>query len=433
MANELAHWGKCGMVKEMEQIIEGPPWDEGVQMLQFAPLTESVVVDVAVIGGGITGITAAYLLAQAGRTVALLERDRLVHGATGLTTAFLTQYIDTDLAELISLFGVEKARAVVRSHGAAIDQVEQVVKEENIACEFTRCSHFVYAVTPAETQSLQEERRAAAQLGLNMVFHDDAHLPWARGGYVVLDHQAKFHPRQYLAALVQRLSQQGGQIFEQTEVVKLSTDTGATVRLETRAGEVRANHVVVATHMPFDKKLYFKKGLYTTYVYEVQIPYGKLAEGIYEDTRTPYTYFRVDPQETHDRLILGGADHRAQIPISPEKNFRALDEQLAAILPDVSSLIVRRWRGPIVEPVDGLAFIGPLHNKQIVYATGFSGNGMTYGTMAAQIATDVILDRVNEWAQVYAATRVPGVRELTAKGRDYIQEFIGGAVKNTLR
>lgn len=416
----------------MPSILQGPVWDEGVSLPDFGSLEKDEAVDVAVIGGGLTGITAAYLLSQAGYTVAVIEKDRLARGATGVTTAFLTQYIDTNIAELIPMFGTQKTQDILDSHASAIDLVEHIVAEENIQCEFMRCPHYIYANSEKSDRELREEQQAAAKVGLNLDLREDNAWPLRYSQYLTLPEQAKFHPLRYLAGLVHLLKERGVHIYEQTEATDIQvTEDGPVVVAS--AHEVRAKHVIVATYAPFNKKLFFKKAFYTSYVVQAELPSGSMPEAIYEDMYNPYHYFRIDRLKNRDRMIFGGADHRSDVPVDAEKNFRALEKYMHVAFADVPYKIVRRWSGPIVEPVDGLAFIGPLEQENVLYATGFSGTGMTYATIAAKLVTDLIRGQENPWLELYDARRQPTVKQLAYKGYDYSQELLGGAVKNMVR
>lgn len=407
---------------------ESSTWKEGAQIPHFPSLHEDISVDVAIVGGGITGITTAYLLSKVGFTVALLEKDRLTKGATILTTAFLTQYIDTDAGDLIKMFGEREARTILSSHAEAIDQVEKIVREESIACEFERCSNYVYAHNEKEIDLLKEELETAKKMGVPMQFHQDDRLGFENVGYLELLNQAKFHPLQYLAHLVTLLQKQGVQIFEHTEVQNIQH--GDIVTLTTTTRSVTAKHVVVATYFPFDRELYFKKASYDTYVLEVSLPKSALAEGTYENTRSPYHYFRVDRQGENDRMIIGGEDHRSDIPVNDEKSFQALENFTKQLLGSIPHTITKRWMGPICESIDGLAWIGAHGHDNVFYATGFSGNGMTYSMIAALMITDAIRGKENPWKDIYRPDRTPTLRQLAVKGRDYTLELIGGAVKN---
>lgn len=408
-----------------------PTWDEGVSFPRFPSLSKPLQADTIIVGGGLTGVLTAYFLAQAGQQVVLLEKDRLGFGATGLTTAFLTYSIDTNLADVVHMFGALRAKQIIASHAHAIDIIEAIVEKEKIECEFTRCPNYLYANSESDRQALRAEHAAAHALGLSWEFtHDDA-LHFKNQGYLTMSKQGKFHPRKFLAALTQRLTQRGVQIFEETNVTNLRP--GRPIILDTAGLKVEADQVVVATYAPFDKKLFFKKAFYTSYVLEAHIPPRTLPEGMYEDMHNPYHYMRIDRQADHDRLIIGGEDHRADVPVPAEKNFSALEEYLKTMLSNVPYALQRRWQGPIIETVDGLAYIGRLTTKDVYYATGFSGNGMTYGAIAAEIIFDHISKKENPWAALYRADRVPKLTHLMQKGKDYTGEMVGGALRNILR
>lgn len=415
--------------KATTKLPESASWDEGVAVPEFAPLAQALEVDVAIIGGGLTGITAAYLLSEAGVSVAVFEKDRLGFGATGATTAFLTQYIDTAVQDLLTVFGRERTQAIFGSHREAITRVEQIIQREHIECECRRCPLYVYADSEKDWAHLQSEAAAGESVGMPSELRQDGTLPFENFGYLETAHQAKFHPRKYLAALVPILQQRGVRMYEETEIEKL--EEGSPVVLHTSRQKIRARHVLVATYAPLNRKLFFKKAHYTSYVYEATLPPGVLPEGIYEDTADPYHYFRVDRLPSHDRLIVGGEDHRSDFPIGPEKNFQALEAFIHKTFSNIPYTLTRRWKGPILETVDGLAYIGPVDEKNIFYATGFSGNGMTYSLIAAQAFADFVLGRENVWLTLYDAKRLPALRSLMHKGRDYSKIMLGGAIKNT--
>jgi glycine/D-amino acid oxidase-like deaminating enzyme len=411
-------------------IKSSPPWDEGVPVTHFPPLAESIEADVVIIGGGITGLTAAYLLSHSKLKIVLIEKDRLAYGATGLTTAFLTSYLDTHLRDLIGMYGEKTTKAIIKSHAAAIDRVENIVQQEKLECEFKRCSNYVYATSASAYKDLHAEKRAADKLGIKMRWGKSAQLPFPQSGYLELPQQAKFHPKKYLAGLVTILQQRGVHIYEKTEARSLQ-ENGKVV-VDTPRGRVVSPKALVATYAPFNKKLFFKKAFYTSYVFELAVPRQALPEGIYEDTENPYHYFRVDRGKERDRVIFGGEDHRSDIPVKSSKNFAGLKKHLAETFSSVPYTLIRQWQGPIIEPVDGLAFIGPAGSSTTMYATGFSGNGMTYATIAALMFANMVQGKKHQGSRLYDAARIPTFRSLLYKGRDYTQELIGGAVRNTI-
>lgn len=407
-------------------------WQHDVNLGTFPTLTGAIEADVAVVGGGITGMTTAYMLSKAGYSVVVLEQESLANGATGMTTAFLTQYLDTDLIELIRIVGKERAKAMLDSHQGAISILEDIVRQEEIDCEFTRCTNYICATHERSASSLEDEAGKGRELGLSMKYVDESNLSFTRLPYIEHADQGKFHPLKYLLGLIPVLSMRGVRMFEHSEAEDIQKQDDHYV-VTTPQGNIRARHVVMGTYAPFNKELYFKKAFYTSYVLELHTKSGVLPEAIYQDDENPYHYFRVDPMGEYDRIVLGGEDHRSDIPVDADKNYQSLREYAEELLEGNAYTTVRQWSGPIVEPVDGLAFIGPHEDPNIYYATGFSGNGMTYSVIAADIITSLIQDEGHPWAELYWADRKPSMTSLAVKGKDYSQELIGGAVKNTFK
>lgn len=404
------------------------PWSD-VVLPSFAAQSDPLEVEVAIVGGGIAGLTCAYVLAKAGIQVAVIEKDCIAQGATGLTTAFLTQYIDTIMSELIPMFGQESARTISSAHLQAINDIESIIRQENIDCDFERCPIYVYANSEKENKTLQQEIEAGEKLGLSLKFQQDNKLGFPNAGYMAFEQQAKFHPLKYIAGLLEVLQSYRVQIFEHTEVTDI--ERGDTVVLTTSASRVSARNVIIATYVPLERELFFKKAVYVTYVLELSIPHGIMSHAIYEDILDPYHYMRVDHMGDQDSLILGGEDHRSDIPVPDENCFYALEEYAKHILSNIPYKITKRWQGPIIESIDGLAWIGPHKDENIFYATGFSGNGMTYSMIAAHIISDAILGKINPQAHLYRTDRIPTMKQLAHKGKDYTSELIHGAIKDS--
>jgi glycine/D-amino acid oxidase-like deaminating enzyme len=293
-----------------------------------------------------------------------------------------------------------------------------------------RCPSYHYSLKP-NNESLRQEYAALASLGRNVTFDGDD-LPFEHFGYIKLGRQAKLHPLKYLAALAQATHQKGVGIFEETPVSALHR-RGTTLVLETPIGSIEAKWVLMATHYPLPpqpSQLFFKKAAYLTYVIAADVPKNTLPEALYEDTENPYHYLRVDHGQEKDRLLLGGEDHRMDIPVSEEKCFASLKQHLQELLPNTEHTITRQWKSRIVEPGDGLAFLGPLDDDRIFYATGHSGNGLTYAVIAAELFRDFVLGRSNPLQKIYAADRALNPKAYLQSAEHYLGEFVGGAVKN---
>jgi glycine/D-amino acid oxidase-like deaminating enzyme len=307
------------------------------------------------------------------------------------------------------------------------------VQSENIECDFTRCSNYIYANTKKEFDEFDEEADAAGELGLDAWLEKDGtKLCFKNHGYIEIRNQAKFHPLKFIVKLAEKLSERGVAIFEKTEATEiLDRDFGYAVRA--LGHSIQSRYVVCATYHPFKQpaRLFFKKGMYKSYVLEAHTEW-KIPEGTYEDTDNPYHYFRVDKNgQGGYRIIIGGEDHREDVPVDQDRNFNALNAYLESIIPKDSIAIRRSWTGPILEPVDGLAYIGKKEDKKnIFYAFAFSGNGMTYSAIAAGLLTDMITDKTNELERHYKTKRLPHMRAFITKGKDYTEELVRGALKN---
>jgi glycine/D-amino acid oxidase-like deaminating enzyme len=408
-------------------------WTEGIKKTQFQKLKSSLSCDVVIIGGGLVGIQSAYFLSKAGKKVIVLEKNTLGSDATQHTTAFITFSLDTSAKDLVSMFGKSDSRKIYESGKNAINNIEKVIREENIDCDFMRCSNYTYSSSEDEFKNLSKEATVIKELGFDVSLgKKDLGIP--QKGYLELKNQAKFHPLKYLYAVAEAAKKNGTQIFEHTEATKI-TRKGNVINVETKDGQtIKAGHVINATYDPLGNpvKTLFKKGMYVSYVFEIEIPSGLIKEGTYEDMENPYHYFRVDKAVGKDRMIFGGADHRSELKMDPKKNYKALREYLDKLLPRIKYEVTKKWIGPILEPSDGLPLIGEYKTRSLV-ATAFSGNGMIYSMIAASMFNDLILGRKNLYTKIYDPKRIPSAKQLLKKGLNYGEEFFKGAVKNAFK
>ena len=411
-------------------------WND-IEGLDALPrLNKNVVCDVCVVGGGIAGTTAAYLLAKAGKNVVVLEQHSLATSVTAYTTAFITSVIDTNFSDVERMFGRSGVRQVVQSSEDAIDMIEQIVKREHIDCEFMRVEHYSIARSEKGLKAFREDQELLQSLGYGARMVPPDHLPFANKGAMEMQRQAKFHPLKYLLALRRKAMELGASWHEHTEAVRMDGGAfgeGVTIRTNTEH-VIRCDQVVVATYNPFEQPWWyiFKKGMYYSDILELSIPKGILPEMIAEDDENPYNYFRVDRGEEKDRLIVGGADHRKQIPIPEPKAFGNIESFAREILGGAPYEIVRKWRGPILEQTDGLPLIGRYSRRypNRFVATGFSGNGMTYGTLSGMIITDLITGKDNPYEMLYRPYRPLSGTDVFIKGRDYLEEMVRGIYQN---
>lgn len=390
-------------------------WTVTTPPRDFPPLSGDLDVDVAIIGGGITGLTAAWLLKRAGKKVAVLEMHRILSGQTGQTTAHLTELLDTPYTTLTKDFGEKGAHLAASSSRAAIEQIASLVESLGIDCGFTRAPAYRYAENERELRDLLLEVAAAKQAGLLATFTKEVPLPFPVKGAMRVEDQALFHPREYLLGLADRIPGDGCHLFENTKVVDIHD--GTPCRVVTERGTVTARAVVEATTTPLNRVAMHTK-LYPYRTYAVAAPLdGPLEPGQYFDSRDPYHYIRTQLVDGVPYVIVGGEDHKVGSEEDTEARFTALEAYTRDRFP--VKRITHRWSGQVIEPADGLPYIGKNVGSRHVYvATGFSGTGMTFGTLAGMVLTDLILGNENPYAALYDAGRV----KPKAGARDFIQE-----------
>ena len=399
-----------------------PYWSDSTSFPTFAKIDRDVDVDVVIVGGGITGLTTAYLLASAGKSVAVLERGRCAEIDSGHTTAHLTMVTDARLNELAGKFGVSHAQAVWDAGRAAIHQIEHIVDDHDIDCFFEVLDGYLHL--PAgerdakHSDSLREDARLARECGFDAEFIEE--VPLAGGPGVRFADQARFHPRKYLAGLARAVQAKGGEIFEHSAAEEFLTDP---LSIKANGRRLRCKDIVIATHNPtagiasrtsadlFQTKL----ALYTSYVVAGRATRDTVPDALFWDTADPYHYLRTQPQRDHQLIIFGGEDHKTGQVSDTNACFARLERKLFELLPGIA--LSHRWSGQVIETHDGLPYIGAMTDHQYA-ATGFGGNGMTFGTLAGIMIADAIRGRQNPWADLFD----PGRKAIRRGLWDYIKE-----------
>lgn len=375
-----------------------------------ARLRENIRTELCIIGAGIAGLSTAYLLGREGRSVVVLDDGLIGGGMTGRTTAHLTNAYDDRYVEIERLHGAEPARLTADSHTAAINKISEIVTREKIDCDFEWVDGFLFAAAPDHVDLLDDELAAAHRAGLTAV-EKVARAPlesFDTGVALRFPRQAQFHPLNYLECLTRAIMRDGGRLFSQTHATTIEGGAGAHV--ETSHGPVVSCEViVVATNTPVNDRvaIHTKQAPYVTYVIGVRVPKDSITRALYWDTGDPYHYVRLQREDEHDILIVGGEDHKTGQEDDGAERFGRLEQWTRERFPQLLE-VKYRWSGQVMEPVDGLAFIGrnPGDEDNVYIATGDSGQGMTHGTIAGMLLTDLIQGRTNKWEDVYSPSRL---------------------------
>lgn len=394
-------------------------WIATAKIPAFEPLQGEVSVDVAIVGAGISGITAAFLLKEAGKRVAVLENRRVARGETGRTTAHLTEAIDARYPTLKRDFGEEGARLAASASRDAIDLIERLAGTLSIDCGFRRVPGFLYSERAKDREMLADEAREAAAAGVRCSYVESAPLPFSTAGAVRYENQAQFHPAVYLGAVAARIPGNGSHLFEQTQVLRVTE--GEPCVVETTRGRVTARDVIVAANVPSNNKFFIhtKIAAYRSYAIAARVSPELIPAGLYWDTDDPYHYTRTHTIDGEEYIIIGGEDHKTGTEERTEGRYEAL-QRYAREKFGVSD-VAFEWSGQIIEPVDGLPFIGRNSlSSRVFVATGYAGQGMTFGTLSAMINSDLILGRENRYAALFDATRI----KPAASVFDYITENV---------
>lgn len=412
-------------------------WSAKTAKPEYQPLGTNASCNVAIIGGGIAGVTTAYLLAKEGLDVILFDDGPIAGGQTERTTAHITAFVDQGYDKLVHLHGAAKVEKIAASHKASIEKIEQIVTDEAIDCDFMKVDGYLFLGREDKTESLFREMQAMQSVGFTDVVFGETHL-FAHQAlpYLMLGHQAQFDVLKYISALMEKFVALGGRVYTETHISEIKN--GKPAELTTiNERKIMADNVVVATGSPISDfvAIHTKQTAYRTYVIAGQVDEEVMPPGLFMDTEEPYHYIRTAHCDGKLYAIIGGEDHRTGQENDYESHYRKLEDWARFVMPQLGP-IEYEWSGQVYEPVDGLAYIGkdPEHSENIFVATGFSGSGITQGTIAAMIVSDLIGGRENFWSEIYEPTRKTAaalpeyIKENFNTAKQYSDYLTGGEV-----
>lgn len=403
-----------------------PPWLSEVAK-PFPTLYRDLTVDVLIVGGGITGITAAYLMADLGLKVALLEKGSIGNGETGHTTAHVTFPADRRFRTLVADLGKNHAQAVWDAGLVGQEQIAQNVRAEQISCGLKRVPGYLFAAWGSDLEKERGELEEDANLGRESGF-DVAYVPLApvvAQPAVRFSNVLKIHPLQYLQGLATAAWEKGAEIYEQSPVTEFDGDK----RLVKALGHtIQYGHLMLATHVPLQgvsgtlsaALQNMKMAAYSTYAIRAHVAAVDLPEALFWDTSDPYLHLRIDRSKGEDgtSVILGGEDHKTGQESHTLDCYAALESKLRSLWPDAR--VEAHWSGQVMETLDGLPLIGEAAERQFV-ATGYSGTGLTFGTLAAVMFRDHVTGTANPWKDLFRVNRKPLTHawDYVAENKDY--------------
>jgi glycine/D-amino acid oxidase-like deaminating enzyme/nitrite reductase/ring-hydroxylating ferredoxin subunit len=396
-------------------------------------------VDTAIVGGGITGLTTAMLLAEAGQRVALVEAKAVGGGTTGNSTGNLYATVGPLLSRLVDKWGAQTMEAVVRSRASAVDLVEHTVRRRGIECAFARRSWHLFAMpgNDGHEKVVENEYETARSAPLVTRRLSRAPLPFDTGSTLVIDGQAQLNPAAYVRGLARAIDSPGCRIFEQSPAHNI--EPGKSV-VETSRGRLQADNLVVATHVPKGFNIVQTElGPYREYAIAATLRSGDYPEGIFWSAGDERHSIRSHAVDASRYLVVIGPGHKTGQEPHTERCYRRIESFVRTHF-DVDA-ITHRWSAQGYYPADEIPYIGRSASASHLYvATGYAADGLTYGTLAGMILADEILGRPNDFSSLYKATRVKPVKSAKAFLREnidvaaqYVKGFAGGTKIEALR
>ncbi|MBM7690599.1 glycine/D-amino acid oxidase-like deaminating enzyme/nitrite reductase/ring-hydroxylating ferredoxin subunit [Peribacillus deserti] len=417
--------------KAMPQVPE-PYWRGSAQLKSFPALNENIETDIAIIGGGITGITAAYLLLKEGKKVALIEADKILNGTTGHTTAKISAQHGLIYSKLIEQHGEQKAKLYYEANSNAIQFIRNLVNEYNIDCDFSTQDAYVFTESSEYLPKLEDETRAYEKLGIDGTFVETTPLSFPVKGAVLMRNQAQFHPLKYLSFLVDRIVEMGGQIYENTTAgdVKKGPPTKVTIKNQNK-NEVTSKHVLICSHYPS----YNKEGKYfarlhqeRSYVLAVKTK-KEFPGGMYINAEKPVRSLRYTMIDGEKAVLFGGDGHKTGQDLDTKDYY----EELVPYAEKTYGIkeIPYRWSAQDVHTLDGVPYIGHLTEdyENVYVATGYAKWGMTNGTNAASLIRDLVIGADNPYAEVFTPRRFnpnPTIKNFIKDNAEVAMHFVEG-------
>lgn len=404
----------------------------------FERLSEDHRTDVAIVGGGLTGITAGYLLAKEGLRVAIVEAGKILSGTTGHTTAKITAQHGIIYDELINRLGQEQAHLYYKANEEALHFIKNTVREHKIDCDFSLQDAILYTNTEDGAGKLEKEAEAYEKLGISGTQTDRLPLNLETKSALIMHEQAQFHPLKYLKHLLKLFLEAGGKVFEHTVAVDIEYGSEPTLIL--RDGKkVACKYIVAASHFPFcDKKgLYFAR-MYVERAYLMAIKTKKpFPGGMYLSIDSPPRTLRSVPAPNGEQLVLvGGESHKTGQGINTFKHYLAIQDFAEKTL-GIQALLYR-WSAQDIYTLDKIPYVGPVTSGEprVLIATGYKKWGMTSGTAAAHLLKDCILERENPYKELFSTSRFhadPGLKEVFSINADVAKHLIKGKLDIPLR
>ena len=378
--------------------------------LNLKPLEKDEETEVCVIGAGLFGLTIAYYLTLLGKKVIVLEKEDIGEKVSGNTTGKVTSQHGLFYDHLIKDFGEEYAHKYLQANEDAIKNIKDIIEKEKIECDFSERKAYVYTTKEDEVLDIEKEVEAVRKIGKDAKLVTKTDLPFKVKAAIEFEGQAQFHARKYMLGLAKTILKEN-KIYNFTTVTDVKQE-GDIFTVYTDRGNVKAKHVVLATHYPIINAPGFhflKMYQSTSYIIAIETD-SKLPQGMYINNQPPIYSFRTAQYNGKDILLIGGSDHKTGEPVSDNSKYEDLEKKAKELYPDCKVLF--RWNTRDCIGLDKIPYIGEFSSlmPNMYVGTGFKKWGMTFSNIAANIITDKIMGRENKYENIFTATRLKPIK-----------------------
>jgi glycine/D-amino acid oxidase-like deaminating enzyme/nitrite reductase/ring-hydroxylating ferredoxin subunit len=423
------------MHTDEQKYFRKPPqsyWMASAPATNYPALTEDIKVDVAIIGGGIAGISSAYMLNKEGIKVAVIEADHILQGTTGHTTAKITSQHGLIYDKIKNQMSEEFAKQYADANETAIRMIERTSKDIDVDCDFTPQSAYVFTQQDKYIQKINDEVKTASDLGIKAEYIEKIPFNISIKAAIRFDNQAQFHPLKYLLALAKEITNKGSNIYEQSRVVDIEENSAYTITTG-QGKKVTAEKVIIASHYPFYNKpgFYFTR-IYTERSYVVAIKAkDKYPGGMYITAEDPGRSIRYQNTENGELILVGGEHHKTGQGEDTIKHYEALVD----FSNDIFSVedIPYRWSTQDCMTLDDVPYVGHFTSKtpNLYIATGYGKWGMTNSTASAMILKDLIIHGKSPWEDVYSPSRqaiASSAKNFIVENANVAKELVDGKI-----
>jgi glycine/D-amino acid oxidase-like deaminating enzyme len=400
---------------------ENSYWEAATKTVNYPQLKDDVEADVAIVGGGISGLNTGYLLKKAGFSVAIVERGEIARGTTGHTTGKVTSQHGLIYASLTERLGDKIAKNYGEANQEAIKQIGTVIKKEKINCGWQVCDNFVYTRGPNQIKTYQNEAKLAQKLGLPATFETKSSLPFSIQAAVRFLDQAQFNAKQYCISLAARINSNGSYVFENTRAIGIRD--GSPAKVNTKDGTITAKNIIVATNVPTPpliSRFAYCILEYPQTSYIVAAKTKTYLDGMYISTdKNEYSIMPVK-SDKDNYILIGGESHIRDVKFNKKTRWLRLanyaEERFGATSIDY------RWSAWDYTAYDNIPLVGRMYpwSKYLYVISAFRKWGLTNSMVSAMILRDLITGEKNKWAEIYSPLRLSPIKSIPSVAKKYI-------------